>query len=146
MSITQSGTAYFDSMLEDISLDQSYAGHSIPYRVGCVKMRAPRDSFFEFMIDMGRINIEDMFQTKPFRPGSLSFVFPERWCSVYEQQRFVSVIEENPTVHNLTSVDIITSSPLLISSFHREQIRILTWDNDDNYNGITKVKILREKI
>ena len=109
-------------------------------------MRAPRDPFFEFMIDMGRMDIEDMFQTKPFRPGSLSFIFPERWMSVHEQQRFVSAIEENPTVDRLTSVDLITSSPLIIGGFHRGQIRILTWEDDDKYNGITKVSDLREKL
>jgi len=146
MSIT-SGTQFFDNLLGDIDKDQSSFSHKLTYRVGCVKMRAPRDPMWEYMIEIGRGFINDIFDSKKI-PGSgdIAFVFPERYLSVHEQQRFVTALEDLPGSESITCVDIITSSPLLISSFHSEQIRILTWDDDDKYNGITKADALREKI
>jgi hypothetical protein len=73
-------------------------------------------------------------------------VFPERFLGVTEQTRFVSAIEDLPGSDGITQVDIITSSPMIIGNFHREQIRILTWDDDEKYNGITKADELRKKI
>jgi hypothetical protein len=146
MTNIQSGTQFFDELLGDIDTNQNYASHKLIYRVGCIKMRAPRDPMWEYLIDMGRGHLNDIFDSKIISAGSLTFVFPERWLGVHEQQRFVSALEDVNGSENITQVDIITSSPMIISGFHREQIRILTWDDDDKYNGITKADKLRDKI
>ena len=135
-----------DSYLGDISLDQAYKTHSIPYRVGCVKMSAPRHERWEYLSHFGLNAVEEIFQSQPLRPGSLSFVFPERWMSVHEQRAFVSAIEDNETIEKITHVDILTSSPLIIGEFHREQIRILTFPDDHLHNGTTKAMRLREEL
>ena len=146
MTFIQSGRDFFNLLLGDISLDQDYASHKVSYRVGCVKMRAPRDPMWEYMIEIGSGHINDIFDSKILPSGTLSFIFPERHLSVHEQQRFISAIEDLPGIEKITQIDIITSSALIIGNFHKEQIRILTWDDDEKYNGVTKAEKLAKKI
>lgn len=138
MTTVISGTQIFDSMLEGIDYPaDSEAGKLYPFkvRVGCVKRRPPRHKFFSYILDMGQSNIDKIFNEGPFNSNSLSFVFPERWMGVAEQQAFMYCLKQHPQANKLIQVDIITSSPLLIGDFMREQIRIISWDDDDNYIG-----------
>lgn len=139
MSIAIRGDQIIDSMLGDINYPKdSSAGKLYPFkvRVGCVKRRPPRHEFFEYIREMGMPDIDKVFKNESFGgKKTLTFIFPERWMGVAEQQAFTAVLEAHPEAKTLEQVDIITSSPLLIGSFYAEQIRILTWDDDDNYRG-----------
>lgn len=101
------------------------------FRVGCVQARSPRHEFFDLIREFGRDNIEPaLFHKKLRRPDDLAFVFPERYMAVWEQQQFIHRLCTHPQVKEIKQVDLITSSPLVINSFFREQIRILTWSDD----------------
>ncbi len=104
-------------------------------RVGCVKMAAPRHERFEYYRDMGMGNVEDLFDGRRFRTDHLTFVFPERWMSVHEQQAMMLIMTKHPYVDQVKQIDMLTSSPLIIGNFHNFSIRILTWDDDNQFNG-----------
>lgn len=133
------GDQIIDSMLGDINYPKdSSAGKLFPFkiRVGCVKRRPPRHEFFDYLRDMGMPDIDKVFKNESFGgKKDLTFIFPERWMGVAEQQAFTSALKAHHEAKTLEQVDIITSSPLLIGAFHAEHIRILTWDDDDNYCG-----------
>ena len=136
MVTVTSGTQIFNSMLGDIDYpEDSEAGKLYPFkvRVGCVKRRPPRHKFFDYIREMGSGDIEKVLNKEPFNKNELTFVFPERWMGVAEQQSFTHHLSEHPDIDKIKSVDIITSSPLLIGSFMREHIRILTWEDDDKF-------------
>ena len=125
---------WFDSMLGDIKYSpEDRVGQLYPFfvRAGCIKRRPPRHEFFEFFIDVGLGQIDQVMQHKRIRQTDLSFVFPERWLGVAEQQAFMWTLARHPDAKKIKSVDILTSSPLLISDFMQEQIRILTWPEDE---------------
>jgi len=121
--------SWFDEMLGDIDYaPDSEAGKLYPFfvRVGCVKRRPPRHPFFEYFLEVGRTLIEPVMYHEELHASELSFVFPERWLGVAEQQAFTYNMEKHPEVDKIKSVDIITSSPLIIGSFMNDHIRILT--------------------
>jgi hypothetical protein len=136
MTPTQSGTDVFDSMLGSIDYsDDSKAGKVFPFKVRCgvVKRRPPRHEFFEFILNMGKVNIDPIMNHQPFTkkgPLDLTFVFPERWMGIKEQQDFMYALALHPDIERIKSVDIITSSPLIVGNFFKEQVRILTWADD----------------
>ena len=129
-----SGSDMFEYMLGDINYDQnSKAGRLYPFkvRVGCIRRRPPRHKFFEFILDLGRLDVEKILEKKSLGTKTeLTLVFPERWMGVHEQRSLMSNLLEHQDVVQLKQVDILTSSPLLISSFMKEHIRILTWKDD----------------
>jgi hypothetical protein len=134
MTKAQSFKDLLDEWLGDIK-PESQAHHDLyPFvvRVGIVKMAAPRHERFDLIRDSGSGNIGRLFRGNGELSETLTFVFPERHMSVHEQQSMMSVLAKHTEV---THVDIITSSPLLISSFHNTMIRILTWPDDDKHNG-----------
>ena len=140
MPIVMREDQFIDSMLGDINYSKdSPSGKLYPFkvRVGCVKRRPPRHEFFEYLRDMGMTDIDKVFKNESFEgKKQLTFIFPERWMGVAEQQSFTHTLSKHPEVETLEQVDIITSSPLIIGSFYKEQIRILTWEDDDNYRGL----------
>jgi len=138
MQVFESMGSCFDQMLGDISYEpESEAGKLYPFfvRVGCIKRRPPRHEFFEYMREMGMALIEPIMNHDYIDGGHLSFVFPERWLGVAEQQAFSLVMSKHPEVKKIKSVDILTSSPLIIGSFMADQVRIISWPDDDMYNG-----------
>ena len=106
-----------------------------PVRVGCVKMSSPRDARFSEVLTVGMPLIDAVFNRSPLPVEHLSFVFPERYMSVHEQQGFMRALLQNPSINDIKSLDIITSSPLMISDFRKEQIAIITWQDDYKYSG-----------
>lgn len=132
---------WFDSMLGNIKYSpDSREGKLYPFfvRVGCVKRRPPRHEFFEYFIDVGLNMIDRVMEHKPIRQTDLAFVFPERWLGVAEQQAFMYTLVKHPDASKIKTVDILTSSPLLVSDFMREQILILTWPDDEGlFDGNT---------
>ncbi len=131
--------SWFDEMLGDIKYTpNSKTGKEFPFfvRVGCVKRRPPRHEFFEMFLNVGQVHINKVMFHEEINESELSFVFPERWMGVAEQQAFMYVMTKHPEVKNIKSVDIITSSPLIVGNFLKDHIRILSWDNDTGlYNG-----------
>ena len=104
-------------------------------RVGVVNAAPPRHERFEFIREMGMSQIEDVMQGNPLNSEHLTFVFPERHMSVHEQAAFMLKLATHPDAMSgkIKTVDILTSSALMVSSFHREQILILQWEDDDHY-------------
>ncbi len=96
----------------------------------------PRDERFEFERDFGMPLIPAVLEHRPLRFGlkvdgggqHLTFVFPERWLTTQEEYSFVSRLTEHPEVKaaKLTVVDLVTKSPLLIGSFIRDDILIIS--------------------
>jgi hypothetical protein len=142
MNTLQSVSEIFESMLGNIKYSpDSEVGKLYPFfiRCGCVKRRPPRHPFFEWIIDMGRRDVEKVMNGESLDKKELTFVFPERWMGVAEQQAFTHVLSKHPDAEKIEQVDIITSSPMLIGSFMREQILVLSWEDDDKYscgNGV----------
>jgi hypothetical protein len=134
-----SGNDIMDEMLGKINYSKhSEAGKLYPFkvRVGVVRRRAPRHSYFDYIRDWGMTDIDKIFNKESFNgKKELVFIFPERWMGVAEQQAFMHNLNNHPEAETLDQVDIITSSPLLIGDFMREQVLILAWEDDDKYNG-----------
>lgn len=138
MSIAKAtaGTDIFEEMLGDINYPaDSKAGKTFPFKMRCgvIKRRPPRHEFFEFILNMGKVNIDPIMNHQSFTedgPLNLTFVFPERWMGVKEQQDFMYAMALHPDVERIKSVDVITSSPLIVGNFFKEQVRILTWADD----------------
>ena len=79
---------------------------------------------------MGSAAIDAIFEHCPLNQQDLAFVFPERHMGVAEQHSLTHHLAAHPEDSKTLTVDIITSSPMIIGSFMREQIRILTWPED----------------
>lgn len=138
LTIIKSGESWFDSMLGNIKYKpDSQTGKMYPFflRVGCIKRRPPRHKFFEYFIDFGCSMIDDVMHHGPLKGPDLAFVFPERHMGVAEQQSFLFTLEKHPEIDKIKNVDIITSSPLIISGCMRDHIRIISWDDDHLYDG-----------
>lgn len=104
-------------------------------RVAVIQTRPPRDPYFEYIVDVGKLNISRALYNEPglaVRPDTnLMFVFPERHMSVREQQMFVYGLVNHDETENIGHVDIVTSCPLILSDFRAEQVRIVTWKGDE---------------
>lgn len=134
----KSGGSIFDEMLGDISYSKdSSAGKLFPFfvRVGCVRRRPPRHEGWEFIREMGAAVLPRVFTGEALEQANLAFVFPERHLGVAEQYAFTSALANHPDVGEIEQVDIITSSPMIVGSFLKEQVRILSWPDDDKYCG-----------
>ncbi len=92
----------------------------------------PRDERFEYERDIGMAAIPHVLAHTTLRvagdPPSLDFFFPERWMSTQEEQAFVYRLMSHPQLTGLplVRVDIVTKSPLLIGSFIRDDILIIS--------------------
>lgn len=135
--IVTSAASLFDEWLGDIQPQPQYDDgfNNIFWRIGCVKMSAPRHPRFDYFLGMGTAAIDQLFNSGNLESDILTFVFPERHMSVHEQQKFTWAIDKHKDVSKIKRIDMLTSSPLIIGGFHREQIRILTWEDDAKYNG-----------
>ncbi len=128
----------FEEMLGDIDDNDLYPFKA---RVGVVKYRPPRHEFFEFFQYMGKLDIDPILYHTTFNPSKiLTFVFPEAWMSVHEERMFMYRLKGHPEVDKIKQVDIITKSPMIVSDFKREMVRVLTWpDVDDKYVNVGKL-------
>lgn len=134
MTYVTSAGEIFEEMLGDINYEDDTNLYPFKVRVGIAKYRPPRHEFFEFIRDMGSVHINAVFKGTPLNhSGILTFVFPERWMSVHEQQAFMSKLAQHPEAKKIEQVDIITSSALMAGDFKRDMIRILEWPDDEEY-------------
>lgn len=110
---------------------------NIWFRVGVMKDIPPTDSRFEYCLDMGMPNIEKILMHEPFNLQSeLTFVFPERHMTVHDEHAFIYMLVKHPQIRaaKLTTVDVITKSPLIVGSFRRDDIRIFSQSHDNERN------------
>jgi hypothetical protein len=128
-----SAASIMDDMLGDIK-ESDNPLYPFKVRVGVIKYRSPRHKFFEYIRDMGSGDIDRVFDCRSFRNKDLVFVFPERWMSVHEQRNFMHYLNKHPDADSLESVDVITSSPIMIGDFAHEMIRIITWPDEEEEN------------
>jgi hypothetical protein len=85
---------------------------------------------------MGVAYIGPIFKGELFDPPEiLTFVFPEAHMNVHEEREFTVYLENHPEVNKIKQIDILTKSPMLISSFTREMVRVVTWEDDKDYVG-----------
>ena len=143
MVTVSSAGSLMDNMLGDINYDEDkHARELYPFkvRVGVIKFRPPRHEFFEYILDMGMAHIEKiLYEGDTFDPPSdMTFVFPERWMSAHEQRSFMYKMCKMKNVDKIRQVDIITSSPLMISDFMGCMIRIITWPDDQKYEKLAR--------
>ncbi|HUU87073.1 MAG TPA: hypothetical protein VMX17_04895 [Candidatus Glassbacteria bacterium] len=131
--------SWLDEMLGDIKYESdSKAGKLYPFfcRVGCIKRRPARHEFFSMFLNVGQAWIDLVLNHKKLGMSHLSFVFPERWMGQAERRAFTHCLAKHPEVKGVKQLDMITSDPMLIGSFMREQIRIITWPEDEGlYDG-----------
>lgn len=108
------------------------------FKVFCsvVKARSPRHPYFEYIINIGMGDIDRVFSGETFNDNILIFIFPERHMSVHEQYAFMKKLKEHPDAlaNKIETILILTSSPLIVGNFYKEQVAILTWDDDRYYN------------
>lgn len=145
-TVAHSGNDIFEKLLGDIKYPKnSKSGELYPFTVRCglVKRRPPRHDFFQYILNMGRADIDRVLEHKPLRPQTqeesidLTFVLPERWLGVKEQVDFMFALTTHPDVERIKTVDILTSSPMILGSFMAAQVRILTWSDDEDDNSWT---------
>jgi hypothetical protein len=122
-----------EALVKDIHPDAE-ASKLYPFRVrvAVIRRRPPRHPFFEYLVDMGRGAIEDVLEQRPLK-GPLTFVFPERWMGVAEQQAFMALLSNHPDAAKIKDVAIVTSCPLIVGNFMRTQVGIISWPDDDKY-------------
>jgi len=120
--------------------DAAWETYKFWIRVGVVKAAPARHERFEFIREMGYCDIDAVFAGTPLSSEHLTFVFPERHMSVHEQQAFMSVLNKHPDVKSgkILTMDMLTSGALMVGSFHKEQINILTWEDDEKYLAACK--------
>ncbi len=102
-------------------------------RVAVIKKRSPRHPAFDLFRDMGKELLEIFLKNKPFKrmPKDVVLVFPERWLSVQESTALMKSIHNHPQAKELDRVSLITSSPIILTDFPAECMRILTFPDDE---------------
>lgn len=107
-----------------------------PIRCLAIVSRPSRDDYFELFRDVGKPNIDKALYNRPGlapKPGSvLVFVFPERHMSVGEQRNFISTLHKHSESDNIERVDLVTSSPIILSDLFANQIMTVLWPEDDD--------------
>jgi len=123
----------FEEMLGDINYENDkFSMELYPFkvRVGMPYRRPPRHKMWEWILEMGRQDVDRNFRKESFEKSHLTFVFPERWMNVSEQRNFMHQLKQHPEVETLKQVDIITHCPIMLGDFTRHMIRVLRWDDD----------------
>jgi hypothetical protein len=138
----------FEEMLGDIDYEnEEFAMGIYPFkvRVGMPYRRPPRHDMWEYLLEMGRHDIDLTFSGETFEGrDTLTFVFPERWMNVSEQRHLMHALKQHPEGETLKQVDIITHSPLILGDFHSSMIRVLKWDDDIIYEHEKDIKFSME--
>lgn len=110
---------------------------NIWFRVGVMKDIPPSDARFEYVREMGSAYIEPILLHEQFHLQSeLTFVFPERHMSVHDEHAFIYMLVKHPQIRaaKMTTIDVITKSPLIVGSFRRDDIRIFSQPHDNERN------------
>ncbi len=138
-----SSKSMFDEMLGDINYnpkDVDMPSYPFMVRCGVPYRRPPRHPYFEWLLEMGRLDIDRVFKKESFEGREvLTFIFPERWMNVSEQRHLMWELKHHPEAETIQLVDIITHCPLIVGDFSKEMIRSLHWEDDALYEHERKV-------
>jgi hypothetical protein len=138
MTTARSADQTINELLKDINYDHdTFAMELYPFKVrlGAVYRRPPRHPFFEYLLELGHMDIERVFKGESFRGRThLTFVFPERWVGISEQRSFMYSLNRHPEAKTLELVDIITSCPMFLSDCANVMVRVLQWEDDNEFN------------
>jgi len=118
-------------LISDEDANKHQDTYPFAVRVLVCKDITPRDPRVEMVLDMGRGFTERVFDPREQLFKREFAVFPERFMSCIEQQSTMEIIKRKAAESGLTDLRIVTSSPLLVSAFHKEYIRILSHPKDD---------------
>lgn len=103
-------------------------------RVAVIQSRPPRHNYFEFTRDLGSGLMDKIFMNRTGMTKGpdtkLVFVFPERHMSVHEQRGFMNALVNHQEVDHIIHVDIVTSSPIILSDFPNNVIQIISFPED----------------
>jgi hypothetical protein len=135
-----SASSIFDQAFGDVSAHKANilaAGssalrdHDVLCRCLVARDTSPRQEQFTYLREIGSAFIDDILYKRRRDLGDrLTFYFPECHMSQWEQQRFIWCVFKHPDfIGNPRTLDIVTGSPLVVSSFRKEEVRILR--NDD---------------
>lgn len=107
--------------------EQQKCNDKIWFRV-LVSQIPPRNSRFEFYLEMGRQHIDAVLEHKKLDiDGYIMFCFPERWMNAKEQMLFIPLLQKHPLFKKskgITTVDIITASPLIVTNLHKDDLAV----------------------
>ena len=135
----------FEEMLGDINYEDDMKLYPFKVRVGMPYRRPPRHEMWQFLLEMGHLDIDCIFANESFEGrDSLTLVFPERWMNVSEQRHLMWALKKHPEAKTLKQVDIITHSPLILGDFRACMIRVLKWEDDILYEHEKDIKFSME--
>ena len=100
--------------------------YAFDVRVVVARTMPPRHPSFYPFLEVGMDLIQRTMAGIPLNCEKATFYFPERWLAVIEQREFMFKLEMTNKGLNLKKVDILTSSPVMISDFFQEQILIIS--------------------
>lgn len=113
---------YFSGEKPGVNISKKDGEYLVPLVGAAVRDAAPRDTEFEWLLDIGRSNIDRIFEGKDLimheQDRLLHFVFPERWMSCVEQRYFVVAMCRHPQAREIKGVYIVTSSPIIIGEIY----------------------------
>lgn len=112
--------------------------YTFPLRVIVVKDRSPRHPDFEFLLDVGRMDVERVLDGTRFIRDKLSFFMPERWMSVHEQRSFMSFMSKHPDVGKIKGVTVVTSSAIIISDIPHEVMVIQEYGDGKKFGMLVE--------
>lgn len=127
---------WIDDMFDDGPEDDGIEKDLYPYfevKVVIPLCMPPRDDFFQWILDMGRDNVDRVMNAQGIDENPF-FCLPERWLSVQECRYFMAALNQNPNRRKLGIVRMMTQSPILIGEFPRNCIRIVRLDNDEKHH------------
>jgi len=89
---------------------------------------------YDLIQDMGSALIPLVFNKKPLPDGDLMFVFPDRWIGPIYARSFVYCLNRHPSIAKAKTrrkILIVTTQPYIVGDCNRENIRIITHDEED---------------
>lgn len=96
---------------------------------------APRHKRFDGVRNIGKEHIDNILNAESISETELVFFFPERHMSENEIGAFMYNLSKNPDADKIKSVDIFSTSSSIKSDFMKEQITIVTWEDDYKHDG-----------
>ena len=133
----QTAANFFDSFWGNE--EAAPANDTFPFklRVAVAGYRiTPRHSCFEYFRELGMSLLEPLIKHQHIPEletgdGHLTFVLPERWLSVHEQQMFLYRIKDHPQVARIKQVDVVTQEALIVGGCPQGTVKLFNFPSDD---------------
>lgn len=122
----------FQELFESFDIDKQDPLNIYPnfkVRVIAVGTLAPTDPMFDYYLEPTRALVQRLFAGTSLGRTAVhpTFVFPERWMSPQQIQKFMQTLHEcnDSTSKRIKVVDIITGSAVIITDFTSDMVRVL---------------------